>query len=225
MSGVPLLLHRLKIETRCEDQSKSCRISLLPDRLFAFNDIYPIVAASDGAKAAIEAERWLRSTGATALRRVTAAVVDSEPGRRSSKPSDGENSRSSNMNRPRHYTDDWSKDFNVADPENCDLTLVECIEIVVKRHPVVVFSKPWGPYCRRAFEALGLVGVANPHIVDLSQITEAQMIQSTLEELTGRRTVPNVFIGGRSIGGGDETTYMQRSGKLKRLLEAAGALT
>jgi glutaredoxin 3 len=49
-------------------------------------------------------------------------------------------------------------------------------------------------------------------------------IQDTLQKMTGRRTVPNVFIGGNSIGGGDETTSMQRDGKLGPLLNKIGAL-
>jgi len=183
-----------------------------------------IVAASDGAKAAIEAERWLRSAAPIASGHV-AAVVDSGTGIRFSTPLERGDTKSSDINRLTRHTDDWSEDLHDANPEDCDLTNVECIEAVVKRHPVVVFSKPWCPHCRRAIEALGLDGVTKPHIVDLSQLAEAQMIQSTLEETTGRRTVPNVFVGGKSIGGGDETTYMQRSGKLKPLLEAAGALS
>jgi glutaredoxin-related protein len=39
-----------------------------------------------------------------------------------------------------------------------------------------------------------------------------------------RRTVPNVFVSGTSIGGGDDTTALRRSGKLKEILQAAGAV-
>ena len=42
--------------------------------------------------------------------------------------------------------------------------------------------------------------------------------------LTGRKTVPNVFIGGRSVGGGDETLELRTRGDLHALLKAAGAL-
>ena len=63
------------------------------------------------------------------------------------------------------------------------------------------------------------------HVVDLSQYPNTQQIQKTLMELTGRRTVPNVFVGGTSIGGGEETRNLQRKGRLVPLLEDAGALT
>ena len=49
-------------------------------------------------------------------------------------------------------------------------------------------------------------------------------VQATLAKMTGRRTVPNVFVGGSSIGGGDETVSLHRAGKLHPLLKAAGAV-
>ena len=39
------------------------------------------------------------------------------------------------------------------------------------------------------------------------------------------RSVPRVFIGGVCIGGGDETVAADRAGKLRGMLEAAGALS
>lgn len=39
-----------------------------------------------------------------------------------------------------------------------------------------------------------------------------------LRETTGRRTVPQIFIGGRSIGGYTELAALDRSGELERLL-------
>ena len=74
-----------------------------------------------------------------------------------------------------------------------------------------------------AESALRKEGV-DPVIVDLTAIPKGRDIQNALGELTGRRTVPNVFIGGKSIGGGDETAKMQRSGMLRKLLRDAGAL-
>ena len=45
-----------------------------------------------------------------------------------------------------------------------------------------------------------------------------------MKQLTGGRSVPRVFIGGKCIGGGDETEGAHRSGKLQGMLESAGAL-
>ena len=43
-------------------------------------------------------------------------------------------------------------------------------------------------------------------------------IQSALKDLTGRSTVPNVFIGGKSIGGGDDTERLFKNGQLQQLV-------
>jgi glutaredoxin 3 len=39
-----------------------------------------------------------------------------------------------------------------------------------------------------------------------------------MERLSGRRTVPQIFIGGRSIGGFEELYTLERSGELDSLL-------
>lgn len=175
------------------------------------------MAASDGAKAAIEAERWLRltygNTGISDGGHQLALVADDGPTR-------DEGERAAKYDQ----FDDWSEGEDDKNRENCDLTTATCIGTVVAKHPVTVFSKPWCPYCRRAIEALALAGVENPNIIDLSQM-DALGIQSTLQQMTGRRTVPNVFIGGKSIGGGDETVAYERNGKLKEMLRAAGAIS
>ncbi|WCJ33819.1 Glutaredoxin family protein [Euphorbia peplus] len=49
-------------------------------------------------------------------------------------------------------------------------------------------------------------------------------IQSALAEWTGQRTVPNVFNGGKHIGGCDSTTNMHKQGKLVPLVTEAGAI-
>ena len=38
---------------------------------------------------------------------------------------------------------------------------------------------------------------------------------------TGATSVPRVFIGGKFVGGGDDTAALARSGELKRLIDAA----
>lgn len=50
------------------------------------------------------------------------------------------------------------------------------------------------------------------------------MIQDALGDLTGARSVPRVFIGGKFIGGGDDTVRKADSGELKQLLTAAGVV-
>ena len=62
-------------------------------------------------------------------------------------------------------------------------------------------------------------------MVNLNQLENGGEIQDALLDLTGRRTVPNVFIGGKSIGGAEETAALLESGELRWLLVEAGILT
>eukprot|EP00590_Aulacoseira_subarctica_P004760 CAMPEP_0172425384 /NCGR_PEP_ID=MMETSP1064-20121228/31736_1 /TAXON_ID=202472 /ORGANISM="Aulacoseira subarctica , Strain CCAP 1002/5" /LENGTH=51 /DNA_ID=CAMNT_0013168197 /DNA_START=249 /DNA_END=404 /DNA_ORIENTATION=+ len=45
-------------------------------------------------------------------------------------------------------------------------------------------------------------------------------IQAALAELTGQRTVPNVFIKGKHLGGNDKTQAASKSGELKKMLSS-----
>lgn len=46
--------------------------------------------------------------------------------------------------------------------------------------------------------------------------------QDYMQQLTGARSVPRVFIQGKFIGGGDDTARLASTGELKTLLEKAG---
>lgn len=60
------------------------------------------------------------------------------------------------------------------------------------------------PFCMRAKSTLASVG-ADCEIIELDQRADGPALQRVLADMTGRRTVPNVFIGGKSIGGADDT--------------------
>lgn len=169
----------------------------------AMDGIYrqALTASADGAKAAMDAERYLRRHGIVSItyERTTPATKSSE--------------------------NDHAEE-NPASPVDCDLENVDCIKSVVLSHPVVVFSKPFCPYCRKAMEVIrSVIGEGlEPFVVDLTEIRDGWKVQDTLHTLTGRRTVPNVFIGARSVGGGDETVELFKEGKLRNLLQEAGAI-
>ena len=71
--------------------------------------------------------------------------------------------------------------------------------------------------------------VPAPYVVELDEHPLGPQLQAALQKSTGRRTVPNVLINGRSIGGGDEVEGLHVKGELmekvkgmggKRLMEA-----
>lgn len=82
---------------------------------------------------------------------------------------------------------------------------------------VEIFTKMFCPYCMRAKALLDKKGVSAEEIaVDRGGEIKQQMIQRA----GGRTTVPQIFIGGRHIGGCDDLFELDRSGKLDDLLAA-----
>ena len=70
------------------------------------------------------------------------------------------------------------------------------------------------PYCVRAERLLNKKGVQVEKIlVDLQPEEMAKMI-----EITGRRTVPQIFIGERHVGGYDDLVDLDLEGELDPLL-------
>lgn len=84
--------------------------------------------------------------------------------------------------------------------------------------PVTVYSTSYCGYCVRAKQLLERKGVAYTEIrVDLDPAARAQMEHRS----GGRRTVPQIFIGDRHVGGFDDLHALDRAGELDRLLGTA----
>lgn len=47
-------------------------------------------------------------------------------------------------------------------------------------------------------------------------------VQQLLEQTTGRRTVPNILVNGKSIGGGDDIAALDQSDELASKLRSMG---
>lgn len=83
---------------------------------------------------------------------------------------------------------------------------------------VQIYSTPFCGYCHTAKKLLRLRG-ANFTEVDLE--AEPSRRDEMLTRSGGSRTVPQIFIGGRHIGGYAELAALDRAGELKPLLEQA----
>ena len=82
---------------------------------------------------------------------------------------------------------------------------------------VLMYATGVGPFCVRAemlLKSRGVTGIEKIR-VDLDLQQREAMVQKT-----GRRTVPQIFIGGTHIGGYDDLVALNRSGKLDPLLAA-----
>jgi glutaredoxin 3 len=81
--------------------------------------------------------------------------------------------------------------------------------------PVKIYTTQTCPYCVRAKRLLQKKNVAYEEI-DVGRDDEARM---KLIETTGRRTVPQVFIGDTHVGGSDDLYALDERGELDRLLQ------
>jgi glutaredoxin 3 len=79
---------------------------------------------------------------------------------------------------------------------------------------VKIYTRQWCGYCTAAERLLKSKGVEFENI----DCTGDQDKRKWLVEVTGRTTVPQVFIDGRAIGGYDDLRVLERSGELDKLL-------
>ena len=86
--------------------------------------------------------------------------------------------------------------------------------------PVRMYTTLSCPYCVRAKALLQQRGVQriDEVRVDLEPAQRAAMV-----ERTGRRTVPQIFIGDTHVGGCDDLIELDRRGGLQPLLQPSGA--
>ena len=85
--------------------------------------------------------------------------------------------------------------------------------------PVLVYSTAVCPYCVRAERLLEAKGVAVQKIrVDLDPEERIKMM-----ERTGRRTVPQIYVGDTHVGGFDDLYALDQAGKLDPLLNGTAA--
>jgi glutaredoxin 3 len=92
------------------------------------------------------------------------------------------------------------------------------IQNAIETNQVVIFSKSYCPYCANTKNLFASLGIT-PAIYELDQMESGREIQASLQELTGQRTVPNVFVKSKHLGGNDDTVRAQRSGELAKLLK------
>ena len=81
---------------------------------------------------------------------------------------------------------------------------------------VLMYSTGICPYCVMAEKLLRAKGVADIEKVrvDLEPQQRIEMMQKT-----GRRTVPQIYIGDTHVGGFDDLSTLDRAGKLDALLQ------
>lgn len=78
---------------------------------------------------------------------------------------------------------------------------------------VVVYSKEYCSFCKRAKALLQSKNIAFEEV----DVTSDAVLQEKVQRLSGRRTVPQIFIDGKSVGGFEELRELEAAGELDRL--------
>jgi glutaredoxin 3 len=82
---------------------------------------------------------------------------------------------------------------------------------------VVMYCTAVCPYCVRAEALLQQRGVT---LIDKIRIDEDPAQRTAMMQRTGRRTVPQIYIGDTHVGGFDDLSALDRAGGLMPLLRA-----
>lgn len=79
---------------------------------------------------------------------------------------------------------------------------------------VVMYTTSWCPYCERARRLLKAKGASFSEI----DVESAPEKRAEMQSRSGRRTVPQIFIGETHVGGSDDLAALESAGKLDALL-------
>lgn len=83
---------------------------------------------------------------------------------------------------------------------------------------VIMYTSSYCPYCTMAKRLLAQKGVTEITEINASA---SQEVWQEMQAKTGRRTVPQIFIGDVHVGGFDDLSALDRAGKLMPLLGSA----
>ncbi|XP_034950200.1 glutaredoxin-C4-like isoform X1 [Chelonus insularis] len=93
--------------------------------------------------------------------------------------------------------------------------LRETVDQLINSDTVVIFSKTYCPYCKMAKEVFDKMAKKYTSI-ELDERDDGDEIQNILEEITGARTVPRVFVKGECLGGGTDVKKLYEAGDLAK---------
>jgi glutaredoxin 3 len=93
------------------------------------------------------------------------------------------------------------------------------VDAMERKPKIVVYTTAYCPYCVAAKRLLAERGLEYEEI----DVTGDDELRVWLVEVSGQKTVPQIFIDGRPIGGYSELAELDRSGELALLLCTASS--
>lgn len=111
------------------------------------------------------------------------------------------------------------KRFFFATPTMASAQTKEKVQALIKNKPIFIASKSYCPYCTKTKNTVASI-TKEAYILELDNEEDGAEIQDALFEITGQRTVPNIFIGGEHIGGNSDLQALQSQDKLEPKIKA-----
>ena len=97
------------------------------------------------------------------------------------------------------------------------------VQELIDANDVFVFSKSYCPYCKATKRTLEAAGVnLEGKVIELDKDENGADLQDALEKINGQRSVPNIYIGKKHIGGNSDLEARKQD--LPTLLRQAGAI-
>mmetsp|Transcript_21310 Transcript_21310/g.40490 ORF Transcript_21310/g.40490 Transcript_21310/m.40490 type:complete len:152 (-) Transcript_21310:128-583(-) len=94
---------------------------------------------------------------------------------------------------------------------------MEFAKAEIEGNKVVVFSKSFCPFCKKTKSLLTEKGV-DFKLYELNEMDNGGEIQDALLEISGQKTVPNIFINGVHVGGNSDIQEANGNGELDKML-------
>lgn len=101
-------------------------------------------------------------------------------------------------------------------PRQMSAETVAQVKQLIATNDVFVASKSYCPHCSSAKRLLEKV-TPNAYVLELDTMEDGDDIQQALAKITGQRTVPNIFIKGKHIGGNSDLQALGES-QIKKLV-------
>ncbi|KAF1846501.1 glutaredoxin [Cucurbitaria berberidis CBS 394.84] len=98
------------------------------------------------------------------------------------------------------------------------------LNLILKKSPMIIFSKSYCPYSKKAKHILleKYRILPEPYVVELDLHPLGEKLQALLAKSTGRRTVPNILLLGKSLGGGDDMEELDETETLVAKIKEMG---
>ncbi|CEP18044.1 hypothetical protein [Parasitella parasitica] len=112
------------------------------------------------------------------------------------------------------YADKQDEFINIKTPSLKDEILGR-----IRDNQLIVFSKTYCPFSKKAKRILSLYNLKEPlEVVEVDLRDDDYQVKMALNAISGRATFPNIFLNGQTIGGADDLEELHETGQLASLL-------